>query len=111
MIPGPPLSTRTDTLFPYTTLFRSNAVRCVVVLEFNARKTKGQAMTQRNEFGAALGGQYACNPGGVQYFAFGICLSGQQFVGCRAHAYAPFCNSDAWGGGFAAHIDHAHLAG
>src|SRR3546814_5252942 len=28
MILRPPRSTRTDTLFPYTTLFRSNDVRC-----------------------------------------------------------------------------------
>src|SRR3546814_5585717 len=28
MIRRPPRSTRTDTLFPYTTLFRSNEVRC-----------------------------------------------------------------------------------
>src|SRR3546814_5572893 len=27
MIPRPPISTRTDTLFPYTTLFRSNPVK------------------------------------------------------------------------------------
>src|SRR3546814_7377806 len=30
MIRRPPRSTRTDTLFPYTTLFRSDAVRVVV---------------------------------------------------------------------------------
>src|SRR3546814_5531021 len=31
MIPRPPISTRTDTLFPYTTLFRSHA-RCLSCL-------------------------------------------------------------------------------
>src|SRR3546814_17152578 len=30
MIRRPPISTRTDTLFPYTTLFRSLGDRCVV---------------------------------------------------------------------------------
>src|SRR3546814_15435454 len=29
MLPRPPRSTRTDTLFPYTTLFRSNGCRSV----------------------------------------------------------------------------------
>src|SRR3546814_6549431 len=28
MIRRPPISTRTDTLFPYTTLFRSNIISC-----------------------------------------------------------------------------------
>src|SRR3546814_18409205 len=32
MIQRPPRSTRTDTLFPYTTLFRSNAVVTVIVV-------------------------------------------------------------------------------
>src|SRR3546814_9908629 len=31
MVRRPPRSTRTDTLFPYTTLFRSPPVKCVVV--------------------------------------------------------------------------------
>src|SRR3546814_20493277 len=31
MIPRPPRSTRTDTLFPYTTLFRSRTARTVAV--------------------------------------------------------------------------------
>src|SRR3546814_12838906 len=30
MIPGPPRSTRTDTLFPYPTLFRSRGRKCAV---------------------------------------------------------------------------------
>src|SRR3546814_16218900 len=31
MIPRPPISTRTDTLFPYTTLFRSGIARAKIV--------------------------------------------------------------------------------
>src|SRR3546814_3797108 len=31
MIRRPPRSTRTDTLFPYTTLFRSNTVRTIAI--------------------------------------------------------------------------------
>src|SRR3546814_9029356 len=34
MIRRPPRSTRTDTLFPYTTLFRSRQLLAVVVVEF-----------------------------------------------------------------------------
>src|SRR3546814_9726850 len=33
MIRRPPRSTRTDTLFPYTTLFRSNGVKASIMLE------------------------------------------------------------------------------
>src|SRR3546814_5075363 len=39
MIRRPPRSTRTDTLFPYTTLFRSQAVRRECVLEEDAGLT------------------------------------------------------------------------
>src|SRR3546814_8429710 len=41
MIRRPPRSTRTDTLFPYTTLFRS------VVTEFGAAELKGQSLAER----------------------------------------------------------------
>src|SRR3546814_16172161 len=36
MIPRPPRSTRTDTLFPYTTLFRSKSPSCVLGPIFRA---------------------------------------------------------------------------
>src|SRR3546814_13014365 len=35
MIRRPPRSTRTDTLFPYTTLFRSRPNRCLAASEFD----------------------------------------------------------------------------
>src|SRR3546814_20190229 len=37
MIRRPPISTRTDTLFPYTTLFRSRAIRATATERFQAR--------------------------------------------------------------------------
>src|SRR3546814_12835344 len=37
MIRRPPRSTRTDTLFPYTTLFRSNAIRAMRDADFRIR--------------------------------------------------------------------------
>src|SRR3546814_9992930 len=40
MIRRPPRSTRTDTLFPYTTLFRSGANGGVMVLSTDVRKNK-----------------------------------------------------------------------
>src|SRR3546814_18847813 len=46
MIRRPPRSTRTDTLFPYTTLFRSGAVGSV----------RGGGAGQRHNFSAALPG-------------------------------------------------------
>src|SRR3546814_21051184 len=54
MILGPPRSTRTDTLFPYTTLFRS------VVFELNARLDLGPSRT--------LSSQTAYNKDGVYSF-------------------------------------------
>src|SRR3546814_17652576 len=48
MIRRPPRSTRTDTLFPYTTLFRSQAARCQRIdaraRQEVARKRKYRAM-------------------------------------------------------------------
>src|SRR3546814_20187342 len=44
MIPRPPISTRTDTLFPYTTLFRSEAV------EFN--KANVEALVEAGKIAA-----------------------------------------------------------
>src|SRR3546814_437284 len=41
MIRRPPRSTRTDTLFPYTTLFRSGVVVLIVVLVVGARAVAG----------------------------------------------------------------------
>src|SRR3546814_6282302 len=38
MIRRPPRSTRTDTLFPYTTLFRSSAVRYQICFEVTGRR-------------------------------------------------------------------------
>src|SRR3546814_7597300 len=43
MIRRPPRSTRTDTLFPYTTLFRSCLVGCTQTRQKAPRTTKGHA--------------------------------------------------------------------
>src|SRR3546814_4543663 len=45
MIRRPPKSTRTDTLFPYTTLFRS-IILCTPIVPTNAQKS-GQVMSVR----------------------------------------------------------------
>src|SRR3546814_12620112 len=41
MIRRPPRSTRTDTLFPYTTLFRSVEFRCPDAVKFGADQLRG----------------------------------------------------------------------
>src|SRR3546814_6103454 len=59
MIRRPPISTRTDTLFPYTTLFRSSAPRHVSSISLTkeaatscprrlSRKTRSDSVTARN---------------------------------------------------------------
>src|SRR3546814_14634677 len=46
MIRRPPRSTRTDTLFPYTTLFRSGADRVIVEIIFGRALAKGGCRRQ-----------------------------------------------------------------
>src|SRR3546814_5551970 len=49
MIRRPPRSTRTDTLFPYTTLFRSDAVQRTIGRRFDRRAVEpGQEEQQRD---------------------------------------------------------------
>src|SRR3546814_8977912 len=43
MIRRPPISTRTDTLFPYTTLFRSDVLHRAFVDAFQCRADPGRA--------------------------------------------------------------------
>src|SRR3546814_15483369 len=57
MIRRPPRSTRTDTLFPYTTLFRSVPARI--------RRDRRQRSRPRSEFGST-GSQQAAESGGLQ---------------------------------------------
>src|SRR3546814_12730483 len=44
MIRRPPRSTRTDTLFPYTTLFRSRALRPGMLLQIELERPERQAL-------------------------------------------------------------------
>src|SRR3546814_11042994 len=59
MIRRPPRSTRTDTLFPYTTLFRSSACSSSSKVEDEARQSDLEPV-------AADDGALALVPGGVQ---------------------------------------------
>src|SRR3546814_4401186 len=54
MIPRPPRSTRTDTLFPYTTLFRSVSAtaRPFVLPPFTQTKTSGRFIARSRVAGA-----------------------------------------------------------
>src|SRR3546814_14109194 len=47
MIRRPPRSTRTDTLFPYTTLFRSAYVRELAGIDPSAEETRAMATIER----------------------------------------------------------------
>src|SRR3546814_12107944 len=51
MIRRPPRSTRTDTLFPYTTLFRS--VRAVLAVETRAHRERAIRVMEQTRIGAA----------------------------------------------------------
>src|SRR3546814_17542132 len=68
MIRRPPISTRTDTLFPYTTLFRSPAQQQAAVPARHARS----GLVARRALYAAVGGgdeerHRLSEKGGVQY--------------------------------------------
>src|SRR3546814_10057383 len=55
MIPRPPISTRTDTLFPYTTLFRSRLGQVVDdVLRADAGGDVGAGVAIQPDFGDVL---------------------------------------------------------
>src|SRR3546814_11629181 len=56
MIRRPPRSTRTDTLFPYTTLFRQG-VQIVTVVEIEAGQFRGEALVDP-EFRIGIEGEY-----------------------------------------------------
>src|SRR3546814_48623 len=82
MIRRPPRSTRTDTLFPYTTLFRSPSVvplpvpGRIVRFRSNADvlRTSTQQRFERVPFavdGAAAGVDRGADPGGVEFERFG----------------------------------------
>src|SRR3546814_11818071 len=48
MIRPPPISTRTDTLFPYTTLFRSEEARPASSIDMGALETHAEALQSRS---------------------------------------------------------------
>src|SRR3546814_11464869 len=66
MIRRPPRSTRTDTLFPYTTLFRSVGVKSlrqkVVDRHVIASNIEREAFHHRRQSGAGAGGQGHVRP-------------------------------------------------
>src|SRR3546814_7664824 len=68
MIRRPPRSTRTDTLFPYTTLFRSDLLTLYVGLELNSLSSYVLASFMRKDTRSA--------EAGLKYFVLGALASG-----------------------------------
>src|SRR3546814_8991842 len=60
MIRRPPISTRTDTLFPYTTLFRSGQDRPVGLSRNRRRARRGDRRSCRGSPGRARPGEPRC---------------------------------------------------
>src|SRR3546814_14683166 len=73
MIRRPPRSTRTDTLFPYTTLFRSGRVWAITSRKFDFRVRLGTHLT---ELSATLG-----LPPGGRSRPTATCASGENQTG------------------------------
>src|SRR3546814_18135740 len=95
MLRRPPRSTRTDTLFPYTTLFRSRYARegaKVVIAELN--QTNGEAVA--DEIGRDFGGSAICIPTDVRDRAQ---LLGMIDETVRRFGSVDILVNNAWGGG------------
>src|SRR3546814_17621496 len=60
MIRRPPRSTRTDTLFPYTTLFRSN-YRVLLVIRSNMNFTRPVPSLRHPDGGSRTGGSFGAH--------------------------------------------------
>src|SRR3546814_4515790 len=78
MIRRPPRSTRTDTLFPYTTLFRSPRERA----ESTAAKAAATQTVTRHPAGFSLGGVMS------QQLKTGVIIEGDESGAVRAYASA-----------------------
>src|SRR5690606_26873644 len=83
----------------------------VVEREIDPDEGQRQAVAQRDELGAALGGQHGGHARRVEDFALALAGLGQQAVGEGVHAHRAARDGDAVAGGFCADVDHADLAG
>src|SRR3546814_16265682 len=97
MIPRPPISTRTDTLFPDTTLFRSVSL---AVLVFAARQDHRYSTTERWIFAISFLLPLLLAPG-QHYIVFGpLVLSALLWVELTSashpgHAIGPYAPANA----------------
>src|SRR3546814_6882962 len=96
MIRRPPRSTRTDTLFPYTTLFRSLAVGWAALILWLFTRHRGAALTARV---AAAGRLALSNYLGSSllmcaiFYGWGLGLFGHVPQIGRAHVRTPVTNA------------------
>src|SRR3546814_4157153 len=67
MIRRPPISTRTDTLFPYTTLFRSTVVQPSLILPSNFATAKQSQLSQELRLASPTGGAFDYVVGGFYF--------------------------------------------
>src|SRR3546814_20612637 len=76
MIRRPPRSTRTDTLFPYTTLFRSAGVRRINVSIDTLDPAKFQAITRWGKLEKVMEGLEAADRAGLAVKINAVALKG-----------------------------------
>src|SRR3546814_1365069 len=92
MIRRPPRSTRTDTLFPYTTLFRSIHGNTQVAAEFRRLCGNRRARIQRDaDQGTGGGGRDAEQGGGTQEIAARSEEHTSELQSLMRISYAVFC--------------------
>src|SRR3546814_3754523 len=105
MIRRPPRSTRTDTLFPYTSLFRSGICRLVFVgahlgaMGWRGRRSRPSALLQG---GGAVGGRD---------LPVGFCRSALGRDGLAGKAVAPECAPTGGGGAVGVEIAPTRAGG
>src|SRR3546814_1382368 len=97
MRPRPPRSTQTDTLFPYTTLFRSSNVPQITIAMMGTEMGKGSPKAEKSDSGIQGGSKHgdkveADQKQGESVLADGLALPLLQMVGLSVpspHAAAP----------------------
>src|SRR3546814_10427307 len=121
MIRRPPRSTRTYTLFPYTTRFRSVCglhraldaqLALAVPVDANAHAVDGQRVAERDQFMGALDGHGAGDDRGLDDAALGALqpAGAQLRRDGRRELHPAFGDGFARGDGLGGHVNHGGAA-